>query len=73
MFSENAMDRKYDELDELTAELNQYVHEAACEGTAIHVVERGIRARVRNLGRHVLIPSYEPLSAEVGGGCWRMR
>lgn len=54
MFSENAMDRKYDELDELTAELNQYVHEAACEGTAIHVVERGIWARVRNLGRHVL-------------------
>lgn len=54
MFSENATDRKFDELDKLTGELRQYVHEAAREGTAIHVVEQEIWTRVRNLGRHVL-------------------
>ncbi len=54
MFSENATDRKFNELDRLTAELSQYVHRAAGEGTAIHVVEREIWARVRNLGWHLL-------------------
>jgi hypothetical protein len=54
MFSENATDRKFNELDKLTAELSQYVHQAAGEGTAIHVVEREIWRRVRNLGWRLL-------------------
>lgn len=54
MFSENATDRKFDELDKLTAGLSQYAHEAAREGTAIDIVEREIWTRVLNLGRDVL-------------------
>ncbi|MGB2984639.1 MAG: ISKra4 family transposase [Phycisphaerae bacterium] len=54
MLSENATDRKFDELDKLTTELSRYVHEAACEGRAIHAVEREIWTRVQELGRQAL-------------------
>ena len=51
MFSENATDHKFDELHKLTTELSQYVYEAACEGRAIHVVEREIWTLVQELGQ----------------------
>lgn len=54
MFSENATDRKFDELHKLTTELSQYVYEAACEGRAIHAVERDIWTRLQELGRRAL-------------------
>ena len=54
MFSENATDRKCDELDKLTTELSRYVHAAADEGRAIHAVEQGIWKRVLELGRQAL-------------------
>ena len=54
MFLENATDCKFNELDKLTTALSRYVHEAACEGRAIHAVERGIWTRVLELGRQAL-------------------
>jgi len=54
MFSQTTADDKLGELHRLTAELGQYVHDAAREGTAIHEVERGIWTRVLNLGRQAL-------------------
>jgi hypothetical protein len=54
MFSQTIPSHKLDELHELTAELSQYVHDAACEGTAVRVVEREIWTGVRNLGWRLL-------------------
>ncbi len=54
MFSENATDRKCDELHQLTTELCQYVYGAACEGRPIHAVERDIWTRLQELGRRAL-------------------
>ena len=49
MFSENVTDRKFDELDKLTAELSQYVYGGACEGRAIHYVGLGIVVEILGL------------------------
>jgi len=54
MFSQTTADGKLDELQEFTAELSEYVHDAARRGTAIHEVEMGIWKRMLNLGRQAL-------------------
>ena len=50
MFSQSTMDGKFGELHELTMELSRYVHDAAREPTAAHVVEKEIWARVLKIG-----------------------
>jgi hypothetical protein len=54
MFSQTTADDKFGELHELTAELSRYVHDAAREGTAIHIAEKEIWARVLKVGRQAL-------------------
>lgn len=51
MFSQSPAGHNLEELQALTMELGQYVHDAAREGVAAHVVEKGIWNRVLEMGR----------------------
>lgn len=54
MIAQTASDGKSFDLHAATAELDQYVREAAQRGTPIHEVEGGLWQRVRELGRKAL-------------------
>ena len=54
MFSQSTAGHNLEELQALTMELGQYVHDATRKGVAAHVVEKGIWNRVLEMGRQAL-------------------